>query len=259
MNYWSQADAANAILWLRRTNLLSFGGLYTPAPNRFFFCIHSMEVGSSRTQISLWGNGKMAETHAGTTPIFATRHRRRNLWHGWWGKCHISCAVIPLYLQIDALSEIVRRRRNECAPVTQRHTTGTSGGSRQPLVGFESTKGCLCYSNVEKVCGYLPQNNSPQKQTAPYAVAAVKTIVPETTSFFLSFFLFFFSPAEKIKMIFIFWSIHAVISMHQPNHLSFMCNLQLVGVHVTVRAAFGLTHGRSRECWADNQGTSCHS
>lgn len=114
---------------LAEEDKLAFEGMYTPAPNRFFFCVHSMEVGSSRTQISLWGNGKMAETHAGATPIFATRHRRRKLWHGQWGKCHIFCAAIPLYLQIDALSEIVRRRRNECAPVTQRHTTGTSGGS----------------------------------------------------------------------------------------------------------------------------------
>lgn len=36
--------------------------------------------------------------------------------------------------------------------------------ARQQLVCFESTEGCLCYSNVE-VCGYLPQNNSLQKQT----------------------------------------------------------------------------------------------
>lgn len=122
--------------------------------------------------------------------FFATR-RRRKLWHGRWGKCDIFCAVIPLYLQIDALSEIVRRRRNECAPVTQRHTTGTSGISAwQQPVCFESTESCLCYSNIEKVCGYLPQNNGLQRQTAPYAIAAMKTIVPDMTSFFLSFFFF---------------------------------------------------------------------
>lgn len=127
MNYWSQADAGNAMCWLRRTNLLFFVGLYMLAPNRFFFCVHSMEVGSSCSQISLWGNGKMAETHAEATPIFCYSPQKEKLWHGQWRKCDIFCAVIPLYLQIDALSEIVRRRRNECALVTQRHTTGTSG------------------------------------------------------------------------------------------------------------------------------------
>lgn len=34
-------------------------------------------------------------------------------------------AQIPLYPQIDALSEIDRRRRNECSSVTQRRATRT--------------------------------------------------------------------------------------------------------------------------------------
>lgn len=125
------------------------------------------------------GMEKWPRRMPGPLLFFATRRRRRKLWHVQWGKCDIFCVVIPLYLQIDALSEIVRRRRNECAPVTQRHTTGTSGDlCSAVLVHFESTEGCLCYSNVEKVCGYLPQNNSLRKQTAPYAIAAIKNYCP---------------------------------------------------------------------------------
>lgn len=55
-----------------------------------------------------------------------------------------------------------------CSGDTKTHHRDVGGISAwQPLVGFESTKGCLCYSNVEKEWGYLPQNNSLQKQTAP--------------------------------------------------------------------------------------------
>lgn len=78
----------------------------------------------------------MAETHAGATPSLPPCHRRRELWYGQWGKRDIFCAVIPLYLQIDALSEIVRRRRNECALVTQRHNVGTSGDLCSPAAGL---------------------------------------------------------------------------------------------------------------------------
>lgn len=69
MNNWSQADAGNVILW---KNLLFFIRMYSLAPILYFFRVRSMEVGSSRTQISPWGNGKMAETHAGATPSFSS-------------------------------------------------------------------------------------------------------------------------------------------------------------------------------------------
>lgn len=126
MNYWRAADAVNAILFslfpLVKKNLLFFIGMYVLATILFSVCVHSMEGDSSRTQISLWGNGKMAEMHAEATP-FSPCHRKRKHWHSWQGLCDIFCTVILLFLQIDALSEIDRRRRNDCISVTQRHAT----------------------------------------------------------------------------------------------------------------------------------------
>lgn len=128
MNYWSQADAGNAILWLRRTNLLvPRRYVHAGAKSLLFLCTQhgSRLISHSNISVGEWKNGR--DALLGPLLFFATRCRRRKPWHGRRGKCDIFCAVIPLYLQIDALSEIVRRRRNECAPVTQRHTTGTSG------------------------------------------------------------------------------------------------------------------------------------
>lgn len=64
----------------------------------------------------------------------------------------IFCAEIPLYPQIDALSEIDRRRRNECSSVTQRHATRTlwdhsSGILWLPLLFKAQRVSCSCYSN----------------------------------------------------------------------------------------------------------------
>lgn len=61
-----------------------------------------------------------------------------------------------LHLQIDALSEIDRRRRNECASVTQRHATRTLwdlGSGAFWLVRFFKAQraSCLCYSNFSGV------------------------------------------------------------------------------------------------------------
>lgn len=69
--------------------MLFFVGMYTLAPNGVFFCVHSMEVGSSPTQISLWGNGEMAETHAGATPIFGYSPQKEKTLAWPMGKCDL--------------------------------------------------------------------------------------------------------------------------------------------------------------------------
>ena len=96
---------------------------------------------------------------------------------------------------------------------------GRQGISAQqrPLC-FESTEGCLCYSNVEKVCGFLPRNNSLQKQTAPYAIAAIKTIVPDTSSFFLFFFFF---QLKRLKC----FSFSGVFTLSSPCFNEVICPL----------------------------------
>lgn len=133
----------------------------------FSVCVHSMEGDSSRTQISLWGNGKMAEMHAEATP-FSPCHRKRKHWHGWQGICDIFCTVILSFRQIDALSEIDRRRRNDCISVTQRHATRILLGSQlwsivAGLLFKAQRASCLCYSNLEgleKTCICLLRLNS---------------------------------------------------------------------------------------------------
>lgn len=100
----------------------------------------------SHSNISV-GNGKMAEMHAEATPFFLCARWRKH-WHGRQRKCDIFCTVIPLYLQIDALSEIDRRRRNECTCVTQRHATRTLWALRSGvlwLVCFLNHRGPAVY------------------------------------------------------------------------------------------------------------------
>lgn len=123
MNYWGEAAAVNGILllcfywWGKKlamcagTNSLS--SLCTQHGRRLI----------SHSNISV-GNGKMAEMHAEATPFFLRATERQTLapltgkmWH------FLHCDT--LHLQIDALSEIDRRRRNECASVTQRCATRT--------------------------------------------------------------------------------------------------------------------------------------
>lgn len=114
----------------------------------------------SRSNISV-GNGKMAEMHAEATPFFSLRARQRKHWHSWQGKCDIFCTMIPLYLQIDALSEIDRRRRNECTDTKTCHQdfVGSRLWSIVTSLLFKAQRtSCLCYSNLEglkKMCVYL--------------------------------------------------------------------------------------------------------
>lgn len=52
----------------------------------FFFSINSIEVGSSRTRMSLWGMEKWPRHMPGPLLVVPPRCRRRKLWHGRWGK-----------------------------------------------------------------------------------------------------------------------------------------------------------------------------
>lgn len=175
MNYWGAADVVNAILFLRfhwwRKKLLFVIGMYALAPILSSLCVHSMEGDSSRTQISLWGNGKMAEMHAGATP-FSRCHWKRKHWHSWHGMCDIFCTVILLFLQIDALSEIDRRRRNDCVSVTQRCTTGIfwdlSSGVLWLVCFLKHRRAAVyviqIYRELEKMCIHLLWLNSRKKR-----------------------------------------------------------------------------------------------
>lgn len=69
--------------------------------------------------------------------------------------------MIPLYLQIDALSEIDRRRRNECTDTKTCHQDFVGPRLWSIVTGllFKAQRtSCLCYSNLEglkKMCVYL--------------------------------------------------------------------------------------------------------
>lgn len=107
----------------------------------------------------------MAEMHAEATPFFfpPSVPGGENTGTVDSSEDDIFCAEIPLYPQIDALSEIDRRRRNECSSVTQRHATRTlwdhsSGILWLPLLFKAQRVSCSCYSNFEgsqKICTYL--------------------------------------------------------------------------------------------------------
>lgn len=97
-----------------------------PAPILFSLCVLSMEGRLiSHSNISV-GNGKMAEMHAEATPFIRASERQTlaQLTGKMWHFLHCDTS----HLQIDALSEIDRRRCNECALVTQRHATRTLWG-----------------------------------------------------------------------------------------------------------------------------------
>ena len=125
----------------------------------------------SHSNISV-GNGKTAETHAEHIPFSSLCHRRRKHWNRWWGnKWHFLHMVIPLYLQIDALSEIDRRMGNECIlqwhkEMPRRHC-GISVLSILTGWLFKAQRGsCLCYSDLEgseNMCNYLLWDNSLNK------------------------------------------------------------------------------------------------
>lgn len=128
---------------------------------------------------------------------------------------------------------------------------------------------CLYYSNLEGLkkmwaqlleWGILVWTRTSISKTTLYAIlvnqTTLKSIFHDTAWMSLYIRLKF---GQKIQMIVIFFSIHIVIAAYQLNHLFFVWNLSLVGDHVTVCVAYRLTHGRSWECRADNQETSCHS
>lgn len=125
---WSRCCKFNtfALFPLVGENLLFFWSMYAPAPILFSLCVHSMEGRLiSHSNISV-GNGKMAEMHAEATPFIRASERETlaQLTGKMWHFLHCDTS----HLQIDALSEIDRRRRNECASVTQRHATRTLWG-----------------------------------------------------------------------------------------------------------------------------------
>lgn len=153
----------------------------------------------------------------------------------------IFCAEIPLYPQIDALSEIDRRRRNECSSVTQRHATRTlwdhsSGILWLPLLFKAQRASCSCYSNFkgsQKICTYL-------RVAQKLSLILLLELFWRTTSVFndaawisLSFPLF--SP-KSLKLFSFLLCICAVIPAYQRNHLSSMWNLSLLGDNVAVCA-----------------------
>lgn len=94
-------------------------------------------------------------------------------------------------------------------------------------------------------------------------ITALSAILASWTTlksyFFMTLAEFSLYRAEKIEKDFQFHQYSHCHLFHHLNHLSFMWKLSLIGNHVTVCVPFKQTHGRSRECWADNQGTSCHS
>lgn len=112
-----------ALFLLVRKNLLFFLSIYAPAPILFSLCVHSMEGDSSRTQISPWGMKRWQRCMQ--RPLLFLRATERETLAPLTGKMWHFLLCDTLHLQIDALSEIDRRRRNECASVTQRHATRT--------------------------------------------------------------------------------------------------------------------------------------
>ena len=171
MNYWSGADAANWILllcfhWWGET-CYSSRSVYAPAPILFSLGVHSMEERLiSHSNISV-GNGEMAEMHAEATPFISASGKTNtgtvdgNIWHF----LHRDTS----HLQIDALSEIDRRRCNECDLVTQRHATRTLwvlSSAACWLVCFffffkaKQKASCLCYSSLERVGENVSRDNS---------------------------------------------------------------------------------------------------
>lgn len=193
----------------------------------------------------------MAEMHAEATPFLRAMERETlapltgKIWH--FLHCDTS------HLQIDALSEIDRRRYNECASVTQRHATRTlwdlSSGAcwlvcflkhRGPAVGYVIQIEMGSRKCVSIYCsGIIVWTKASISKTALYAIlvnqTTLKSIFHDTAWISLYIQLKF---GQKIKMIVILFSIHAVIPTYQRNHLSFMWNLSLVGDHVTVCVAY---------------------
>lgn len=67
------------------------------------------------------------------------------------------------------------------------------------------------------MCGYLTQNNSLHKQTTPYAIAAIKAIVPDT----ISFFSFSFFWLKRLK----WFSFSGVFTLSSPCINQIICPL----------------------------------
>lgn len=164
----------------------------------------------------------MAEMHAEATPFFffsPSVPDGENTGTVDSSEDDIFCAEIPLYPQIDALSEIDRRRRNECSSVTQRHATRTlwdhsSGILWLPSLFKAQRVSCSCYSNFEgsqKICTYL-------RVAQKLSLIPLLALFWRTTSVFndaarisLSFPLF---KAKKARNYFHSSSVSALSSLH---------------------------------------------